>query len=162
LETTTQALFGGEAPAAGRPRVVRADDATQIEVDPEGGPATCHLLLAGDAPMRLLEFDGLPRTFLDYFEHDGFEVTYVISGRVEIDIAGEVTRLRAGDSISYRAALPHRLRSVGPGRARVLMIETDTVHEGRGTHVPVRSRTRARRGTAGRTTRPIGKGAHGS
>ena len=125
LGSTPQALFGGVADPEAGPAVVRADDVRLVDVA-EGGPteSTCHLLLAGDVPFRLLEFDGLPGEFIEYFAHDGFEATYVIEGRVQIDIAGEITELGPGDSISYPSRLPHRLRSLGKRRARVLMIET--------------------------------------
>jgi len=125
LGSTPQALFAGASDPEAGPIVVRADDARIIDV--ENGvqaESTCHLLLAGDAPFRLLEFDGLPSEFIEYFAHDGFEATYVIVGRVQIDIAGEITDLGAGDSISYPARLPHRLRALGKRRASVLVIET--------------------------------------
>ena len=56
--------------------------------------------------------------------HDGFEAAYVIRGRAEIDIGGTISELHAGDSISYPARLPHRLRSIGKRPVKVLLIET--------------------------------------
>lgn len=123
LGTTPQAFFGGTVINNG-PVVVRADDVRVVDVDANPTESICHLLLAGNAPFHLLEFDGLPSTFLEYFTHDGFEATYVISGQVEIDIDGTVTKLGPGDSISYPSRLPHRLRSSGRRRASVLLIET--------------------------------------
>ncbi|MEX1106137.1 MAG: XRE family transcriptional regulator [Ilumatobacteraceae bacterium] len=125
LGSTPQALFAGTSDPKAGAIVVRADDVRVIDVgNAEPAESTCHLLLAGDAPFRLLEFDGLPSEFLEYFTHDGFEATYVIAGRVQIDIAGTITDLGPGDSISYPARLPHRLRALGKRRASVLMIET--------------------------------------
>lgn len=123
LDTTPQAFFGGTVVNNG-PVLVRADDVRVVDVDASPTESICHLLLAGNAPFHLLEFDGLPNEFLEYFTHDGFEATYVISGHVEIDIDGNVTKLGAGDSISYPSRLPHRLRSTGRRRASVLLIET--------------------------------------
>ncbi len=123
LDTTPQAFFGGSMINNG-PVLVRADDVRLVDVDANPTESICHLLLAGNAPFHLLEFDGLPGAFLEYFTHDGFEATYVISGRVEIDIGGTVTTLGPGDSISYASRLPHRLRSIGKRRASVLLIET--------------------------------------
>ena len=125
LGSTPQALFAGASDPEAGPVVVRAGDVRIVDVrEWEPAESTCHVLLAGDAPFRLLEFDGLPGEFIEYFAHDGFEATYVIAGRVQIDIAGEVTDLSPGDSISYPARLPHRLRALGKRRASVLMIET--------------------------------------
>ena len=153
LGTTPQAFFGGMVAPGTGPVLVRAADVRTIDVG-TAGESTCHVLLAGDAPFHLVEFDGLPTDFLDYFSHDGFEATYVIAGSVEIDIDGVVTALRAGDSISYAATLPHRLRSTGKRRAKVLLIETKiaTIQDpGPGNHAPLRARRpMRRRGTVSR------------
>jgi transcriptional regulator with XRE-family HTH domain len=148
LDTTAQALFGGALDGDEGPSVVRADDVRLLEVDGDSADSVCHILLAGDAPFHLLEFDGLPKEFLDYFTHEGFEATYVINGEVEIDIDGVVTHLHTGDSVSYPSRLPHRLRSVGRRRARVLMIETklEVVYRtGRTDHSPPAKAPRPRR-----------------
>jgi transcriptional regulator with XRE-family HTH domain len=147
LGTTPQAFFSGPL-QSGTSSIFRAADARLVEVDATVAQSTCHVLLAGAAPFHLLEFDGLPTEFLEYFEHDGFEATYVMSGRVEIDIAGTVSQLEAGDTISYPSRLPHRLRSIGKKRARVLLIETkvDALQDrspGRHSPIPKRSRKQA-------------------
>jgi transcriptional regulator with XRE-family HTH domain len=145
LDTTPQAFFGGPSDAELVPVVVRADDVQVVPIDGNASTSTCHVLLGGDAPFHMLEFDGLPNEFLEYFEHDGFEAAYVIRGRVEIDIAGEITALGAGDTISYPAQMPHRLRAVGKRPVRVLLIETKvaTVQDrGPGNHAPVPRRRR--------------------
>lgn len=123
LDTTPQAFFGGSIINNG-PVLVRADDVRLVDVDATPTESICHMLLAGNAPFHLLEFDGLPGAFLEYFTHDGFEAAYVISGQIEIDIDGVVTKLGPGDSISYPSRLPHRLRSIGKRRTSVLLIET--------------------------------------
>lgn len=153
LGTTPQALFGGTIDPAAGPVVVRADDVRKVDVATVPSESSCHLLLAGDAPFHLLHFDGLPAEFLEYFSHDGFEATYVICGRVEIDIAGTVTQLGPGDSISYPARLPHRLRSTGRRRADVLMVETrvEAIQDrSPGDHAPA---TKPRRAAAARSAK---------
>lgn len=128
LGTTPQALFGGASDSEVGPVVVRANEVRMVDVhsdaDATASESICQLLIAGDAPFHMLEFDGLPTAFLDYFSHDGFEATYVIAGRMEIDIDGTITELGPGDSISYSSRLPHRLRAAGTRRSRVLLIET--------------------------------------
>lgn len=154
LGATPQALFAGTADPEAGPVVVRADDVRTLDVgtaDP--AESTCHMLLAGDAPFRLLEFDGLPGEFLEYFAHEGFEVTYVIAGRVQIDVDGEITELGPGDSISYPARLPHRLRALGKRRASVLIVETTmeaVKSNGAVKNIPERHPTK-------RPRRPLGK-----
>jgi transcriptional regulator with XRE-family HTH domain len=145
LGTTPQAFFGGGSESELTPSLVRANEVQVVQVDGTVSQSTCHVLLGGNAPFHILEFDGLPNEFLEYFEHDGFEAAYVIRGRVEIDIAGDVTTLNAGDTISYPAQMPHRLRGVGKRPVRVLLIETKvaTVQDrSPGSHMPVPRRRR--------------------
>lgn len=56
------------------------------------------------------------------FEHSGEELLYVLSGSVEIELSGKVTRLNAGDTIYFDAHLPHRTRSVGGKQASALVV----------------------------------------
>lgn len=125
LETTPQALFEGPVGAGPNPTVVRASEVRTVEI--AEGAGTCRLLLAGENPLHLVEFDGLPAEFLDYFEHDGFEVIHVVGGTVEVDLAGDITSLEAGDSMTYPSSTPHRFRSVGTDRARALLFEAARV-----------------------------------
>ncbi len=124
LDTTPQALFGGSVDPTSSPALVRAQQVRSIDFDGQKHESIVHLLLAGDAPFHVLEFVGLPSEFTDYWEHDGFEATYVIEGDIEIDLAGTVTRMSSGDFHSYPSNVPHRLRSPDGGPARVLLIET--------------------------------------
>lgn len=139
LDTTPQALFGRPGSTSARPVMVRADARrTTVAADDESG-AMVHLLLAGDAPFHVLEFTSLPRQFQEYWQHDGFEATSVVAGVIEIDLAGEVSAMRAGDFVSYPAGVPHRLRSPSGEPVRVMLIETrvEAVQDRRpGTHVP--------------------------
>jgi quercetin dioxygenase-like cupin family protein len=141
LDTTPQALFGVRSSAPAEPAVVRADERGSGTPVLERDPASAvRLLLPTDAPFHVLEFDGLPGEFLEHWSHDGFEAVYVLAGEVEVELDGQLTRLSAGDFVSYPARRPHRHRAVpGPVRARVLMIETavDALQEPRpGNHVP--------------------------
>lgn len=136
LGTTPQAFFGGPSGGHGVPSVRRSEAVTVVTVGERagrsGGPggsgaeALCRLLVGGDAPVRVLEFVDLPTAFLDPWEHDGFEAIVVVEGTIELDVAGELSTLRAGDVASYPARRPHRMRAAAPGSTRVLLIETDT------------------------------------
>ena len=146
LGTTPQAFFGGPLGDLSTPALLRAEDVRVVEVTETPAESSCHLLLAGEAPFHVLEFDGLPSEYLDYWEHDGFEAVYVISGDVEVEVDGTISQLTAGDFLSYSSRLPHRLRSVSRSRARVLLIETkvETVQaRGPASHAPkIRGRRR--------------------
>jgi transcriptional regulator with XRE-family HTH domain len=148
LDTTPQAFFGGPVEGTGAPALVRADAARAVEVAGETAASVCRLLLAGDAPFHVLEFQGLPADFLEYWEHDGFEAAFVIEGDIELDVGGTVTELHPGDFLSYPAHLPHRLRAPGGRPARVLLMETrvEAAPDRRlANHVPVGGRKRTTR-----------------
>lgn len=118
LDTTPQAFFDGEV-TADAVQVVRAGAGATVG---DGGAA--RVLVGAGAPFRLLQFDPVPRTFGSYYEHRGFEAAYVVSGSVEVDLDGDVTRLGAGDTMSYPATVPHRHRGVSRAVARMLLVET--------------------------------------
>jgi quercetin dioxygenase-like cupin family protein len=124
LDTTPQALFGRPGVSSAAPVMVRSGDRrTTLAADDESG-SVVNLLLAGDAPFHVLEFESLPREFREYWRHDGFEATSVLAGEIEIDLDGVVSTMRAGDFVSYPAGVPHRLRCPSGGPVRVMLIET--------------------------------------
>lgn len=129
LGTTPQAFFGGVIDTD-QVQVVRRGDAAVVGAAADQHPA--RLLVGGAAPFRVLEFVDLTRQFGAYYDHDGYESVYVISGTVEVDLDGELTTLDAGDSLSYPAGRPHRHRCVGRGEARMLLIEASAVVDERG------------------------------
>lgn len=138
LDTTPQALFGRPGSASG-PVMVRADARRTTVPADDDSDGMVHLLLAGDAPFHVLEFTSLPPQFQEYWQHEGFEATSVLAGEIEIDLAGDISTMRAGDFVSYPAGVPHRLRSTSEEPVRVMLIETrmEAVQDRRpGTHVP--------------------------
>jgi quercetin dioxygenase-like cupin family protein len=102
---------------------VRAAEVPAVPVDGSDS-GICRLLVSGDRPLHLLEFEGLPTAYLDYFEHEGFELIHVTGGCVEVDIDGSFTTLGPGDSMTYSSRQPHRFRSIGPDVARLMLFET--------------------------------------
>lgn len=136
LETTPQALFGtpSSPTVAQTPTLVRHDKGLGVALREAATESQVRLLLPGNAPFHVLEFDGLPTEFLDYWEHDGFEAIYVLAGDIEVDVAGDISTLHTGDFLSYPARLPHRHRARPDSQARVLMVETK-IDGGRDDHL---------------------------
>jgi transcriptional regulator with XRE-family HTH domain len=123
LDTTPQALFGDRAGAVAEPTVVRRDDPAVTVLD-RGPESQVRLVLPGAAPFHVLEFDGLPAQFEQFWRHDGFEAIYVVAGRVEVSLDDERITLEAGDFLSYPSSRAHSHRSLaGPG-ARIVLIES--------------------------------------
>jgi transcriptional regulator with XRE-family HTH domain len=56
-----------------------------------------------------------------FFEHEGEEFMFVLSGRVEWQAGSDKLVLEPGDSIYFDARLPHRGRSLG-GEARAVVV----------------------------------------
>lgn len=54
--------------------------------------------------------------------HDGFEFVYGLEGEVEYEVAGTAHRLGVGDSLLFRAELPHRWRNPIERPARFLLV----------------------------------------
>ena len=61
-----------------------------------------------------------------FFRHSGDEMVLVLSGRVQIDLAGELIVLKPGDCIYFDAATPHRSRSLGRTLSRTLVVASAT------------------------------------
>lgn len=122
LDTTPQALFRAPSADGAGPTLVRHGSA-DVPVLDGGGAAVARLLLPGEAPFHVLEFTGLPAEFEQPWSHPGFEAVYVVAGQVELDLAGEVQLLGAGDFASYPSEVPHRHRTVSGPAARLLLIE---------------------------------------
>ena len=56
------------------------------------------------------------------FRHDGEEFIYVLEGKMEFFYAGDTYILEAGDSAYFDSDTPHSGRSIGTGKARLLII----------------------------------------
>ncbi len=146
LDSTPQGLFGGTIEALSAPALVRASEARVVDFDAADVKSSAHIFLAGEAPFHVLEYAGLPAEFGDYWEHEGFEAIYVVEGEIEIDIDGQLSKLRSGDFLSYPSRIRHRLRSLNDEPARALLIETKfeaLQDRGPGGHMPKPATRRA-------------------
>ena len=52
--------------------------------------------------------------------HDGEEFIFVLSGRVVVEVEGEEHELSPGDAMYYDSRLPHSMRALEGGTARLL------------------------------------------
>jgi transcriptional regulator with XRE-family HTH domain len=55
-----------------------------------------------------------------FMRHAGQEFGYLLSGRLQVDVGFESHQLGPGDSISFPATTPHRLRNDGPDPAHAI------------------------------------------
>lgn len=56
--------------------------------------------------------------------HAGEEVGYVIEGQLELTVGDQTFLLGVDDTFFFRSELPHGYRNPGPGRTRVIFINT--------------------------------------
>jgi transcriptional regulator with XRE-family HTH domain len=105
--------------------VARAGSAPGAAVEDRPDAALARVLVG--APSKLIhaqEVTVAPGDFLgEFFEHDGEEFVYLLSGKLAIELgAARAEHLAAGDSIWYPATTPHRWRTVGTDTARILVM----------------------------------------
>jgi transcriptional regulator with XRE-family HTH domain len=127
LETNIGWMFGDQYPE--RDIVYRAGQRPIIVLDPlrRGEGITLervipysdgHLLQCN---IHHIEEDG---SSAGPIAHDGEEVGYVLSGRVELIVDGRSYQLVAGDAFVFRSNLPHAYRNVGNEPASIFWVNT--------------------------------------
>jgi transcriptional regulator with XRE-family HTH domain len=121
LGVTVADLFEPTGPP--RPRVLKRDERPSLAFGILG-----RKLLLTPRPLQSLEvfageLDPGGSTGAEPYAHgDSEELFVVISGRVQLELGGEVHELEPGDSIDYRSSTPHRASNVGEERAEVMWI----------------------------------------
>jgi transcriptional regulator with XRE-family HTH domain len=129
-QSVDEVLFGGEIVAS--PETARDIDVA-VCVQRAGSRASVEL-----APGVLWErLTGVSEAGVDFLSlvyapgsesvpadaahrHSGREWGYVVSGTLQVDVAGLVHVLRAGDSIAYSSSDPHRLSNPGVTDAQAI------------------------------------------
>jgi transcriptional regulator with XRE-family HTH domain len=126
LGTEVQALLAASARLDGLPqyRVRRAGERPVVERDGSRLGYRYEALAPDDAFARMAPFVvHLPRD-VDrhvFFEHDGEEFAYVLSGRTAWQVGDERHVLEAGDTVLLDSRLPHRACAID-GDATVLIV----------------------------------------
>jgi transcriptional regulator with XRE-family HTH domain len=106
-----------------RPRVIRRDDRQAVAWGKLGRKA-----LLTPKPFEFLEVvaaelePGGSTGDKPYTHGDSEELFLVVSGRVELELDGDVTVLEPGDCAHYRSSTPHRVANAGPTTAEVLYV----------------------------------------
>ena len=59
-------------------------------------------------------------------EHKGYELLFVLDGRVGVELPTRMLELEKGDSLQFLASIPHRLRTLGEKTAEVLVVISNT------------------------------------
>jgi transcriptional regulator with XRE-family HTH domain len=114
LEVPVSALW--TRPPLGSASVVRR---------PEDAADGAREILAGDSALRMHEWSSATKGWSEDAETTTGEVcVYVVRGVIEVDLAGTVHALRAGDAVLFDGSVPHRLRRRGGTSTRALYVAT--------------------------------------
>jgi transcriptional regulator with XRE-family HTH domain len=92
-----------------------------------------HTITAGDTSLQSLsdpalrwlqvvELSLLPGRLGEPAAHAGEEWVYVLSGAIEVEVNGSTSSLGTGDSVHFRADIPHALRNPHEEGATVLVV----------------------------------------
>ncbi|HGM5582466.1 TPA: helix-turn-helix domain-containing protein [Pseudomonas putida] len=123
LNVNVEELFAEDHTAQARYSLVRRADRQPLVGD---GAGPGYAVLTSQVGQRsLLPFMIRPPTeFSDptFKEHQGEEFLFVHEGQVEVDFMSERVLLEQGDALHFNAQTPHRLRSVGPHQAQLLVV----------------------------------------
>lgn len=115
-EAETAAPFFNVVRAGERRRVLRTESAFGYDYD---------RLSDGDAPALMQPFVVSLPVDVDrhvFFEHDGQEFIYVLTGRVEWQIGHHHTVLEVGDSLYLDSRIPHRARAVDAPATAIIVL----------------------------------------
>ncbi|OHV36076.1 MULTISPECIES: helix-turn-helix domain-containing protein [Pseudofrankia] len=110
-----------DGPSAGRRvSLVRAGGGVLAQ-NPVG---VARSLVSGTRAMYPVLFEGAPTEFGDAFTHPGDEFAFVMTGRIEVEVAGEgLFALGPGDTLYYPGVVPHRWRQLPGPTSRVLLVQ---------------------------------------
>ena len=118
-------IFAGAESAEPTPRnaLTRARDLASLPATTAHG-YEYRPLNAGlkNAPLNALLVSYLGRASDAWLTHPGYELLYVISGRLRFRLGEEELLLGAGDSLLFDSRQPHAAESLGAKPARTLMV----------------------------------------
>jgi transcriptional regulator with XRE-family HTH domain len=79
-----------------------------------------------DQQMSAFELTYMPGESLpnESLLHKGEEVLYLLEGRLEFEINGQLIHLEPGDCVHFNCEKPHRGKNIGTSVARLLMVVT--------------------------------------
>jgi transcriptional regulator with XRE-family HTH domain len=73
---------------------------------------------------NILELPPGASTGEDRYSHAGEECGLILKGEVELEVDGQVHRLKPGDSVTMRSSVPHKLSNPGKITARAVWVNS--------------------------------------
>jgi len=123
LGADVEELFSDQASSA-EIAITRASERTSFGTT-DADKHTVQSIASGAFAKRMLPFVVYPATDFGasaFKEHEGEEFLFVHSGSIEVAFPAVTYQLEAGDSLYFNALIPHKIRTVGPVQAEVLVV----------------------------------------
>ncbi len=84
--------------------------------------------IGGAFHMGVAEYAPYSDTFIDeIYEREGEQHALVLSGTLELTLDDEIIVLNAGDSFSYPAEIPHRIRNMSDAPAQLIWVNAPVI-----------------------------------
>ena len=116
IDTANQILFSGKGLAASFPDLPKGS----IQ-----GIRLCPVDFKGKVQPYLIEISSNKKLPTHFFVHKGEEMGYLISGKLQLTVEGNVHTAEAGDVIYLTNQLPSQWKNIGPEPARLLWIKVN-------------------------------------
>jgi len=130
LETNIASLISEPDPNSEVVNIIRSKTHPRVHVDPEwqGAEGVWLERVIPPTPGGLLQSHILnlaPRGRSDgLISHTGEELGFVITGEVDLEVAGSIYELKAGDSFFFPSSLEHGYHNKGKQITRILWVNT--------------------------------------
>jgi quercetin dioxygenase-like cupin family protein len=108
--------------------VVRAKDRLRFPDSPAARKVAYYFeSLDFPVPNRALnsyvaEFEAIDEKHLRFHEHDGVELLYVLSGKLELRAGADTHELNEGDSVYFDSTVAHSYRRIGSKLTKALVV----------------------------------------
>lgn len=112
--------------------VVRKEQRLQLPTPPDERPPA-YLFESLDYPVADRRMEAFYAEFptdarpSEPHQHGNAEFIYVLSGRLAVEVGGEVMLLNAGDAMYFDSSVPHSYRREGRGVCKALVVTTPQV-----------------------------------
>lgn len=122
-------LFSDEGVNTGPACITRKGDRKTIKTDAgDGGNGVVLERLVPNTISKLIEANihvVSPKGASDgYIQHEGEEMGFVLSGSIELNVAGITYMIEEGDAFFFKSSLQHSYKNVGSKPARILWVNT--------------------------------------
>ena len=58
----------------------------------------------------------------DWYQHEGEEFIYVLSGKVEVTVGEHINTLAKGDTLHFNSGILHKLKNTGKENAELIVV----------------------------------------